>query len=417
MGGRSDELRLVPDWKLLVDGQALPPLEDAQLLRAVVDLDVDLFGSCALTFHDPELALINGARFACGSSVQVTSGFGHDQKTVFRGEVVALEPQFRRDTLALRVVCYEAVHRLALETKTRSFNAVDDKQVVTAIAQEHGLSADAPSGSQEHVLQSNVSDALFLRRLAQKQGNHVRIEGKKLVVGPPPKGAQLTIGPADGVKRIRVRIEAGAQVGEVTIHGWDPKTKKEFVGKAKAPPGDIGKGSRDHGGGTSVAFAAHEYPPADMATAQAMAEGRMRKLAEHFVTATVEMIGNAAVVPGAEITFEKMGEKLDGTYRVNSATHQFSKHGYLVRFAAALVARPPPPRAPAPPPPTTWLELELVGDDGKPRAGERYKVTTPDGQQIEGFLDSNGRARIAGLRQGSCAVTYPDLGESWEKTT
>src|SRR5205823_2655676 len=102
---------------------------------------------------------------------------------VFEGEVVALEPQFRRDLPpSLRVVCQECIHRLALQTQTRALNEVDDKEIANKIAQEHGLTADAPSGSKEHVLQGNVSDAVFLRRVAQKHGNHLRIDGKKLII-------------------------------------------------------------------------------------------------------------------------------------------------------------------------------------------------------------------------------------------
>ena len=62
----------------------------------------------------------------------------------------------------------------------------DAHDIATRIAQEHGLSADAPKGTREHALQNNVSDATFLRRIAQREGNQLRVEGTKLVVGPPP---------------------------------------------------------------------------------------------------------------------------------------------------------------------------------------------------------------------------------------
>ena len=125
---------------------------------------------------------------------------------------------------------------------------------------------------------------------------------------------------------MRVRIKAAGQVGEVTIHGWDPKTKREIVGKAKAE-GETGEGSKKHGGNATLAFAGDEHMPADVATAEAMAKGRMRKLAESFVTAQVEMIGHSGVQPGALVNFEKMGEQLDGKYRVEKARHAFGKHG------------------------------------------------------------------------------------------
>ena len=182
---------------------------------------------------------------------------------------------------------------------------------------------------------------------------------------------------------------------------------------------------RSHGGSTTLSFADHEHLPADVATAEAMAKGRMRKLAEGFVTAQVEMIGNPDVQPGAVITFDKMGEKLDGKYRVEKAHHDFGKHGYLVSFSAVRIGKKQPPRGAAAAqrqaqqaaqqqPQTTWIELELVDEHGNPKAGERYKVVTPDGREIEGVLDGRGRARVTGVQPGSCTVSYPDLGDAWE---
>ena len=151
----------------------------------------------------------------------------------------------------------------------------------------------------------------------------------------------------------------------------------------------------------------------------------MRKLAEGFVTAQVEMIGNAGVHPGAVLTFDKMGEKLDGKYRVEKAHHEFGKHGYLVTFHAVRIGKKQPPKGAAAaqkqaqqakPSESAWLELELVDDAGQPMAGERYHVVTNDGQELDGVLDSKGRAHLIGIKPGSCSVSYPNLEpDSWRK--
>jgi phage protein D len=358
----SDAQRLIPDCRVSIAGKKLDLVHDARLTHVDVDLGVDLTGQCALTFNDPKLVLINGKDFDPGVAVKVEIGFAANMTKVFEGEVVALEPQFRRDLPAsLRVICQESIHRLALRSNTRALLQVDTKEVASKVAQEHGLTADAPSGTKEHLLQSNVPDSVLLRRLAATSGNHLRIEGKKLVIGPPPKGAAITIGPSDGLKKMKVRFKAGGQITEVSVHGWDPATKREIVSKVKAQ-GTTGEGSKEHGGNTTLSFATDEHMPSDVATAQAMAQGRMRKLAEAFITAQVEMIGKAEVQPGAEITFEKMGEKLDGTYRVEKAHHDFGKHGYWMTFHAvrlqkkqAPAAKPAPQQPPVKPEPRATL--------------------------------------------------------------
>jgi hypothetical protein len=64
-----------------------------------------------------------------------------------------------------------------------------------------------------------------------------------------------------------------------------------------------------------------------------------------------------------------------------------------------------------------WIEIELVGEDDKPIAGEAYRITLPDGATVlAGTLDDNGRARVDGLAQaGSCKITFPALDqEAWQ---
>ena len=44
------------------------------------------------------------------------------------------------------------------------------------------------------------------------------------------------------------------QVSEVAVHGYDPKIKKEFLGKAKGE-GQIGEGAKKFGGSAPLAVA------------------------------------------------------------------------------------------------------------------------------------------------------------------
>lgn len=331
--------RLVPACRVSLAGAPLDPALDAALTKVDVDLDVDLFGRCTLTFNDPQLALVNGEKFTAGLAVKVELGFAAALRCVFEGEVVALEPQFRRDLpCALQVVCDESLHRLALSAMTRTYNDSDGGEIVTQVARAHGLSAEGPSGTKEYALQQNTSDATFLRRLAQRQGHHLRLEGKKLVVGTPPSGEELTLGPTDGLRKLKVKIKAGPQVQSVAVHGFDPNTKRDFSGKAEGK-GEIGEGARQFGSGAQVAIAGHEHQPSDMATAEAMARGRMRKLAEGHVTAQVELGGDPRLVPGVSVSLDKIGNAVDGSWRVERARHQFARHGYFVTMSLVRTSR------------------------------------------------------------------------------
>jgi hypothetical protein len=69
------------------------------------------------------------------------------------------------------------------------------------------------------------------------------------------------------------------------------------------------------------------------------------------------------------------------------------------------------PPAAETPPPHAWIELEVVGEDGRPAPDERYRVILPDGKTREGTLDAAGFARIEGLPEGELRVAFPDMDE------
>ncbi len=64
----------------------------------------------------------------------------------------------------------------------------------------------------------------------------------------------------------------------------------------------------------------------------------------------------------------------------------------------------------------SWIEIELMDENGKPVAGQGYRITLPDGSVAAGTLDPDGFARVQGFEPGSCKVTFPDLDQrEWKK--
>src|ERR1041384_6453651 len=220
------------------------------LVRAQVDLDPELIAQGTLLFLDPEMKLINGNTFESGKQIELKMGYDAKAQAVFSGEVVRLEPQFRREEpVALKVVCQDSMHRLAMSPMTRSFNDSDVSDVMNAIAQEHGLSVEAPTGTKQHIMQNNVSDAEFLKRFAAKLGLQLKLDGTKLKMGDPPSSAAIPLTLGDGVKKLKVKKKGASQVADVSVHGYDSKTKQEIVGKAQ-PSGAPRDGAKKDGKGT-----------------------------------------------------------------------------------------------------------------------------------------------------------------------
>ena len=65
---------------------------------------------------------------------------------------------------------------------------------------------------------------------------------------------------------------------------------------------------------------------------------------------------------------------------------------------------------------TSWIEIELVDEQGKPVPGEPFKMTLPDGSVFPGTLNEKGCYRLKGIDPGTCQITFPKLDkDAWEK--
>jgi hypothetical protein len=60
--------------------------------------------------------------------------------------------------------------------------------------------------------------------------------------------------------------------------------------------------------------------------------------------------------------------------------------------------------------PMHWIEIELVGEDDKGVPYESFRVRLPNGGEVEGYLDEQGKARLSNITEpGLCQVCFPNL--------
>ncbi|MBV9496719.1 MAG: hypothetical protein JOZ54_20915 [Acidobacteria bacterium] len=61
--------------------------------------------------------------------------------------------------------------------------------------------------------------------------------------------------------------------------------------------------------------------------------------------------------------------------------------------------------------PASWIEVQLVGEDGAPIPNETYAITLPGGNVVNGSLDRDGKARVEPIPPGTCKVSFPKLDQ------
>ncbi len=65
----------------------------------------------------------------------------------------------------------------------------------------------------------------------------------------------------------------------------------------------------------------------------------------------------------------------------------------------------------------SWVEIELVDQNGLPVAGEAWELISPSGKTYSGSLDANGRSHVAVDQPGTCQVSFPRLDRrAWSRT-
>ena len=59
---------------------------------------------------------------------------------------------------------------------------------------------------------------------------------------------------------------------------------------------------------------------------------------------------------------------------------------------------------------SSWIEIEMVDEMGRPWANEAYEIVAPDGETIRrGTLDRSGQAHVYVADPGECRIRFPEL--------
>lgn len=443
-----------------------------EVAALVVRQDVDQPDQCEVVLRNVG-APLRSTTVATGDELVAELGFeGAAQEAVFTGEVVGVEATYDtsgRSTVTLRA--FSRLHRLTRGRKSRSFENLTDQEIASKLAEEAHLTASVDGDSQiryPHVQQHNQSDLEFLRDRASRIGYELGLrDGRTLVFRrrdlASDSGITLALGRRQGgqeLQRFAPRLSLAHRVSEVHVRGWDPVKRREIVGKAKALHKTLAAQS-GLDAGKDVFGHTIQYETDDKVTAQDQADARARAILERVALMTITGVavatGNPALRPGLVVTFDLGSDtRFSGLYYLAGAVHRWrASGGYTTELsvqrnglgtarpapgaaasagavpaaerastrAAALIANEarqassalaePARRAP---PKSSFLELELVGEDGSPIAGERYRVDVDGGQTFQGVTDDQGKARIEPLDAGKrCRVSFPALdADAWE---
>jgi phage protein D len=367
-----------PDFVVEVGGVALDPAArgDVVELRAAMGLQEMTSVDLKLNNYDEvkfDLKWSDSAQFRLGSQVHVKLGYADADSmlSIMRGEITTLTPDFPSDgpcTLTVR-----AVDRwLRLKNSKPPENAVTykdvaDWQIAQRIAQRHDLRIEVDQSGPKHhlVVQKNTDDASFLQERAR------RVHFETFMRTDPLTGEEVLqfISPRDGRDGRPIRtfvlswgsfrstdalpslldfkptMAAGDQVQQVTVRGWDAKSKKKIKQSASPsntpaiPVIDDTSGpetAKTIGGSEGRKEVIVDKEVETNEEALHLAKSMLAEHAEKFITARGTMIGQPGLRPGDNVEIGGVGSRFSGRYHVTNVNHVLNQQGYLTEFQGYL---------------------------------------------------------------------------------
>jgi phage protein D len=331
---------------ILVDGA---PLDD-RLARKVRDVRVVSYlrlpDVCTLSAvfekaQDGQPQPIDQHPFEIGKPIEVQLGAREalTTTTLFKGQIVTLEPKFGSGGVELLVRGFDRSHVLLRSRNVRTFQNQTSSDIVAKVVQEAGLEVECePSGEpHEFIEQDNETDWDFIWRLAERCGFEFIIEDQRAKFRPPTPEDAIELEWPTVLRSFNPRVTAVQQVQEVSLSALDPKTKQpiDVTASSSNQIAQIGVAREDVANAFSGAkIHVASEPVKSQSEGTALAQALLDKLANGYVAAEGITDGNPKVRAGAKVNVTGVGQKFSGLYYVATATHVFRGGGtYETHFA------------------------------------------------------------------------------------
>ena len=376
----------VSTYEILVDGGELSQAHRDRIKEIRVVDHLRLPDVCTVSITFPKADGIDSQPFGIGKEIEVRLGAIGQQapETLFKGDVVSLDPVFGAGGCALTVRAYDRAHLLHRSRKVRVFQNQTATDIVKKVVTEHGLSFEGePSGDpHEFIQQDNETDWDFLWRLAECCGFEFGVKYEKAYFRKLGHAGTVELEWPGSLSSFRPRITAVQQVASVSVFAHDPKTKQAIEATASEPEqiAQIGI-DREQVAGAFEEATLHvaTEPVKTMAEGTALAQAVLNKLAGGYIAAEGAGPGNPGIRAGVIVNVTGVGSSFSGSYRVATSTH-ILRGTYVTQFAnspAHTILGTIGAAGPTRPDFSSQLVLGIVTNNNDPEKMGRVRVQFP----------------------------------------
>jgi len=336
---------LASQISIKIDGTPIQQDVMDKLAHLSVEQHVHLPSMFILRFNDDQdFSLLDGALLGLTKEIEIIAEMeDHTKITLFKGEITALEPEYK-EGMILEVVVrgFDKSHRLFRQTQSKAYLNIKDSDLASKLAGDAGLTAqvDATSAVYDHLFQHNQTNLELLFQRAWRIGYECFFSDGKLYFRKPPAISsadfQLTWGL--DLAEFYPRLSLAEQVDQVVVKGWDPETMKGIVGQASSGKLYPAIGERRNGAQWASGFGAGkkiivDQPVINQSEANTLAQARLDEASGAFIQADGQALRRPDLKAGKVVELKQLGTRFSGKYLLTSVTHTFSSSGFETHFS------------------------------------------------------------------------------------
>jgi len=265
------------------------------------------------------------------------------------------------------------------------------------------------------ISQDNVTDWMFLKRLADRVGYSFSVERGQLVfeapteAGTAPGGSTSARNDAVVIEHglntlyLRSTVTSSEQVPEVEVRGWDQASKRSVISKAPAKTRSAQIDLQPDALAKEFGSPAFMVSAGDgeVASQEALAKAYAERIAGGFAELEAVVLGTPKIRSGTAVSVRGFGKPFDGRYTVTETVHEFSSDlGYTTKVHV-----------------TNTSDRSLLG---VATSGAAVNGGGPGGARFAGVLPAivtkHGDANGSTKAEGMVAVKIPALSEEYESS-
>lgn len=342
---------LYASWAPTFDVDGTP---SAELARDLVQLEVEEttagLRTCVARFVNvgpragaavEGFLYLDGKTLDFGKRLDVAVGPPGGERRVFRGTVSALEHRFAEaEAHELVVFAEDALMKLRMTRRSRTYARKTDAQIAEELAREHGLEprCDAPGPTYDVVQQWDESDLSFLRGRALRLQAELFADDAALCFKSRGArgGTEVSLVAGNTLLRASVRADLAHQRSKVKVSGYDAQARdlvEEEAGadaiRAEIEGGRTGADVLERALGERVGHRSRDVPLTS-GEAAAWARAELLRRARAFVQVDGTTSGTPDLVVGSKVALHGMGGPFDGGgYYVTRVRHSYERRNGL----------------------------------------------------------------------------------------